>query len=150
MLRRRLLGSTACVITCELAEWPIHHRIAFNDVTFNDDFPSAGMGKPVTGPLMTGTRWPAMAPTQVSSSTPIGRAAPPMRKMRGWPPKPTAIGQGCFHDAAARSLPTKIVHQYLADQEVCEPDGVDGQITSAKPSVHQPRIARPAQGSRQW
>ena len=49
-----------------------------------------------------------------------------------------------FHDAAARSLPTKIVHQYLADQETCERDGVDGQITSAKPSVHQPRIARPA------
>ena len=42
----------------------------------------------------------------------------------------------------ARSLPTKIVHQYLVDQEV--EDGVDGQITSAKPSVHQPRIARPA------
>ena len=78
--------------------------------------------------------------TQVSSSTPVGRAAPPMRKMRGWPPKPTAMGEDRFHDAAARSLPTKIVHHYLADQEVCEPDGVDGQITSAKPSVHQPRI----------
>ena len=42
------------------------------------------------------------------------------------------IGFG-LHDAAAGSLPAKIVHQHFADQEAGKLDGVAGQVTAAKP-----------------
>src|SRR5437899_20458 len=45
---------------------------------------------------------------------------------------------------AAKRVPRRIADRIGFDQEACERDGVDGEITSAKPSVHQHRIAHPA------
>ena len=56
----------------------------------------AGMGRPVTGPLMTSTGCPFMAPAYSYSETPYGNSVEPTRKMAGSWPQETARGIGLF------------------------------------------------------
>ena len=52
----------------------------------------AGIGRPVTGPLMTSTGWPRMPPTMSNSLTPSGTSLQPIRKLIGSPPQTIATG----------------------------------------------------------